>query len=101
MDTVFDCIYIKWYYTAAQPKSKINIKIKLMECYAVCTIKYIYYTSVLCSERINVRENRRGNKKWMENTEKLTQGTQDEDKQIINTSQYVLATTMRNQTQIT
>ena len=60
MNTVFDRIYIKWYYTATQPKSKIYIKTKLMACYVVCTITYIYYTSVLCSERINVREYRRG-----------------------------------------
>ena len=38
----------------------------------------------------------------MENLEKLaTQGTQDEDKQNKNTTQYVLDTNMRKQTQIT
>ena len=38
----------------------------------------------------------------MDNTEKhATQGTQDEDKQNKNTTQYVLDTTMRTQTQIT
>ena len=38
----------------------------------------------------------------MDNTDKLaTQGTQDEDKQNKNTTQYVLDTTMRTQTQIT
>ena len=78
---------------------------------------------------INVREYRRGNQKWtiqrnwqyrvhkkqaenkrqripkgklkMDNPEKLaTQGTQDEEKQNKNTTQYVLDTTMREQTQI-
>jgi hypothetical protein len=38
----------------------------------------------------------------MDNQEKLaTLGTQDEDNQIKNTTQYVLDTTMRKQTQIT
>jgi len=38
----------------------------------------------------------------MDNPEKLaTYGTQDEDKQTKNTTQYVLDTTMRKQTQIT
>ena len=38
----------------------------------------------------------------MDNIEKLTtQGTQDEDKQKKNTTQYVLDTTIRRQTQIT
>ena len=38
----------------------------------------------------------------MENPEKLvTYGTQDEDKQNKNTTQYMLDTTMRKQTQIT
>ena len=38
----------------------------------------------------------------MDNPGKLaTQGTQDEDKQNKNTTQYVLDTTMRAQTQIT
>ena len=38
----------------------------------------------------------------MENTEKLvTQGTQDEEKQSINTTQYVLDTILRKQTQVT
>ena len=38
----------------------------------------------------------------MNNPEKLaTQGTQDEEKQSKNTTQYVLDTTMRKQTQIT
>jgi hypothetical protein len=38
----------------------------------------------------------------MDNPEKrATKGTQDEDKQIKNTTQYVLDTTIRKQTQIT
>jgi hypothetical protein len=38
----------------------------------------------------------------MDNSEKLaTLGTQDEDKQIKNTTQYVLDTTMRKETQLT
>jgi hypothetical protein len=38
----------------------------------------------------------------MDNPEKLaTNGTQDEEKQNKNTTQYVLDTTMRKQTQIT
>ena len=38
----------------------------------------------------------------MDNPEKLaTYGTQDEEKQIKSTTQYVLDTTMRYQTQIT
>ena len=38
----------------------------------------------------------------MDNPQKLaTQGAQDEDKQRKNTTQYVLDTTMRKQTQIT
>ena len=38
----------------------------------------------------------------MDNQEKLaTLGTQDEDKQSKNTTQYVLDTTVRKQTQIT
>ena len=38
----------------------------------------------------------------MDNPEKLaTQGTQDEDKQSKNTTQYVLDTTLYKQTQIT
>jgi hypothetical protein len=38
----------------------------------------------------------------MDNPEKLaTQGTQDEEKQNNNTTQYVLNTTIRKQTQIT
>jgi hypothetical protein len=38
----------------------------------------------------------------MDNSEKLTTyGTQDENKQNKNTTQYVLYTTMRKQTQIT
>jgi hypothetical protein len=38
----------------------------------------------------------------MENPEKLvTYGTQDEDKQNKNTTQYMLDTTIRKQTQIT
>ena len=38
----------------------------------------------------------------MENPEKLaTQGTQDEEKQNKNTTQHVLDTTIRKQTQIT
>ena len=38
----------------------------------------------------------------MDNQEKLaTQGTQDEEKQNKNTTQYVLDTTMHKQTQIT
>jgi len=38
----------------------------------------------------------------MDNQEKLaTLGTQDEDNQIKNTTQYVLDTTIRKQTQIT
>ena len=51
-------------------------------------------------------ENTEGTMKCKEtsksNPEKLaTQGTQDEEKQNKNTTQYVLDTTMRNQTQIT
>ena len=38
----------------------------------------------------------------MDNPEKLTtQGTQDEEKQNKNTTQYMLDTTLRNQAQIT
>jgi hypothetical protein len=38
----------------------------------------------------------------MDNPEKLTtKGTQDEDEQNKNTTQYVLNTTMRKQTQVT
>jgi hypothetical protein len=38
----------------------------------------------------------------MENAEKLaTRGTQDDEKQIKNTTQYVLDTIIRKQTQIT
>ena len=38
----------------------------------------------------------------MDNPEKLTtQGTQDEEKQNKNTTQYILDTTLRNQAQIT
>ena len=49
---------------------------------------------------INVREYRRGNK--MDNPEKLaTQGIQAEEKQNKNTTQCVLDTTIRKQTQIT
>ena len=41
-------------------------------------------------------------KSIMDNPEKLaTQGTQDEEKQKKNTTQYVLDTSMRTQTQIT
>jgi hypothetical protein len=50
---------------------------------------------------INVREYRRGNQK-LDNPEKLeTYGTQDEEKQNKNTTQYVLDTTMRKHTHIT
>ena len=52
-------------------------------------------------DTINVREYRMGNQK-MDSSEKLaTQGTQDEEKQNKNTTQYVLGTTMRKQAEIT
>ena len=53
------------------------------------------YSHIIVLEAINVRKYRRGNQKW------TTYGTQDEDKQIKNTTQYVLDTTIRKQTQIT
>jgi hypothetical protein len=62
--------------------------------------QFVYYVMVLF-DKINVREYWRGNKK-MDNPEKLaTYGTQDVDKRNKNTTQYVLKTTMRKQTQIT
>jgi hypothetical protein len=51
--------------------------------------------------KINVKRISKGQSK-MDNPEKLAaQGTQDEDKQSKNTTQYVLATTIDKQTQIT
>jgi hypothetical protein len=47
--------------------------------------------------KINVREYRRDTPKWT----LTTYGTQDEDKQSKNTTQYALDTTMRKQIQIT
>ena len=47
------------------------------------------------SKQINVRQYRRGNQKW------TVSEKQDDEKQNKNTTQYVLDTTMRKQTQIT
>ena len=61
--------------------------------------KIKYWKSNL--QNINVREYRRGNQE-KENPKKLAiQGTQDEEKQSKNTTQYVVDITMRKQTQIT
>jgi hypothetical protein len=53
--------------------------------------------------RTNVRENQKGNQEWTihRNWQHWVHKTQDEDKQNKNTTQYVLNTTMRKQTQIT
>jgi hypothetical protein len=55
--------------------------------------------------KINAREYRshsRGNQKWtIKRNWQHRHKTQDEDKQSKNTTQYVLDTTMRKQTQIT
>ena len=54
-----------------------------------------------CKPYDKCREYQRGNQR-MDNREKLaTQGTQDEEKQHKNTTQDVLDTTIRKQTQIT
>jgi hypothetical protein len=53
-----------------------------------------------CTRRgrwINVREYRRGIQKWTETL--ATYGAQSDEKQSKNTTQYVLDTTMRKQTQ--
>ena len=59
----------------------------------------LYYKTL----RINVRENRRGNQQWtiQRNWQHWVHKTQDEDKQIKNTTQHALDTTMRKQTEIT
>ena len=44
---------------------------------------------------INVRDYRRGNTKWTIQKKLATEGTQDEEKQSKNTTQYVLDTTIR------
>ena len=49
---------------------------------------------------MNVREFRRGNQKWTTQIN-WQQGTQDEEKENKNTTQYVLDTTVRKQTRIT
>ena len=51
--------------------------------------------------QINVRENRRDNQTWTMQEKLATQGIQDDEKPSKNTTQYVLDTTMRKQTQIT
>ena len=70
----------------------------------------MFYNDVLFSERERLSQNSFANKRQkilkgtikMDNPEKLaTQCTQDEDKQNKNTTQYVLDTTIRKQTQIT
>ena len=64
--------------------------------------KPISDTRVSFSMLINKRQIIPKGQSKMDNPEKLArQGTQDEDKQIKNTTQYVLDTTMRKQTQIT
>jgi len=50
---------------------------------------------------INVRKYRRGNKKRTIQKKLATQNTQDEEKQNKNTIEYVVDTTIRNQTQLT
>jgi len=50
---------------------------------------------------MNVREYRRGNQKWTIQRNWQHCGTQDEEKQNRNTTQYELDTTMSKQTQIT
>jgi hypothetical protein len=48
-----------------------------------------------------LREYRRGNQKWTIQKNLATSSTQDEGKQNKHTTQYVLRTTIRQQTQIT
>ena len=51
---------------------------------------------------INKRQRIQNGQSYIDNPEKLTiKGTQDEDKQNKNTTQYVLDTTIRKQSQIT
>jgi hypothetical protein len=59
----------------------------------------LYYKTL----RINVRENRRGNQQWtiQRNWQHWIHKTQDEDKQIKNTTQHALNTTMSKHTEIT
>ena len=60
-----------------------------------------YFKIISVSRIKNVREYRRDNQKT-DNAEKLvTQDTQAKEKQIKDTTQYVLDTTIRKQTQIT
>ena len=55
-----------------------------------------------CRTAINKRQRIQKGQSKMDNPEKLAiQGTQDEEKQNKNTTQYVLDTTTRKQTQIT
>ena len=53
--------------------------------------------------RINVRENRRGNRQWTieRNWQHWVHKTQDKDKQIKNATQHALDTTMSKQAEIT
>jgi hypothetical protein len=59
----------------------------------------VYYKTL----RINVRETRRGNQQWtiQRNWQHWVHKTQDEDKQIKNTTQHALDTTMSKPTEIT
>jgi hypothetical protein len=60
--------------------------------------KTLYYKTL----RINVRETRRGNQQWayQRTWQHWVHKTQDEDKQIKNTTQHALDTTMSKHTEI-
>jgi hypothetical protein len=53
------------------------------------------------SYEVNLREYRRGNNNWTIQRNSQHRKQQDEERQIQNTTRYVLDTTIRKQTQIT
>ena len=76
-----------------------NNKVLLIRFLLIPNRKIKYWKSNL--QNINVREYQRGNQE-KENPKKLAiQGTQDEEKQSKNTTQYAVDITIRKQVQIT
>ena len=74
-----------------------------LDIFVVSRLFEMSSTSYNNTLRRNVRENRRGNQQWtiQRNWQHWVHKTQDEDKQIKNTTQHALDTTMSKQTELT
>jgi hypothetical protein len=81
---------------------QFNILLEL-DIFVVSRLFEMSSTSYNNTLRRNVRENRRGNQQWtiQRNWQHWVHKTQDEDKQIKNTTQHALDTTMSKQTELT